>query len=91
MNRFEEKDPKWNGNLDDLKSRLPEIFLSALLHELRNPLMLIKGYVEILSDESAREHHPLALETISENIRRMEQRFEDISDFIFELRRNPDS
>jgi len=87
MDRFDSKDPKWNDNLDELKSRSPEFFLSALLHELRNPLMLIKGYMEILSDESAREHHALAIATISENIRRMEQRFEDISDYIGELRR----
>lgn len=87
MNRFDSKNPKWEDNLDEWKSRSPEYFLSALLHELRNPLMLIKGYVEILSDENAREHYPLAVETISENIRRMEQRFEDISDYIGELRR----
>lgn len=87
MNSFESKNSQWNKKLDELKSRSPDFFLSALLHELRNPLMLIKGYVEILSDESAREHHQLALETISKNIERMEQRFEDISDYILELRR----
>lgn len=78
---------QWNDKLDELKSRPPEIYLSALLHELRNPLMLIKGYMEILSDESAREHHLLALDTISKNIQRMEQRFEDISEYILELRK----
>ena len=87
MNSFDPKNSQWNEQLDGLKSRPPDFFLSALLHELRNPLMLIKGYVEILSDDTAREHHPLALETISKNIQRMEQRFEDISDYILELRR----
>jgi hypothetical protein len=43
--------------------------------------------MEILSDDSAREHHALALETISKNIERLEQRFDDISDYILELRK----
>ena len=87
MNSSDSKNSQWNDKLDELKSRPPEFFLSTLLHELRNPLMLIKGYVEILSDDTAREHHSLALETISINIQRLEQRFEDISDYILELRR----
>lgn len=87
MTSSDPKNSQWDKKLEELKSHPPDFFLSALLHELRNPLMLIKGYVEILSDDSAREHHALALETISKNIERMEQRFEDISDYILELRR----
>jgi signal transduction histidine kinase len=87
MNSFDPKNSQWNEKLDELKARPPEFFLAALLHELRNPLMLIKGYMEILSDDSAREHHALALETISKNIERLEQRFDDISDYILELRK----
>jgi signal transduction histidine kinase len=91
MSKLDLPGSKWNKDSDEWKSWPPDFFLSVLLHELRNPLMLIKGYVEILSDETAKEHHPVALETISKNIEKLEQIYGDITDYIGELRKKPDS
>jgi signal transduction histidine kinase len=53
---------------DEWKSWPPEFYLAVLLHELRTPIMTIKGWVKILSNENATGLHPKALEGISYSI-----------------------
>jgi signal transduction histidine kinase len=63
----------------------PKEFLATMLHELRTPMMLIKGYVGILSNEKAKEHHPKAIEAISYSIDRMEKLWEDMAAYMRKL------
>ena len=51
-----------NEDQNDWKSQPPEEMLSRYLHEIRNPLSLMKGWVGILSNEEAKELHPKALD-----------------------------
>jgi len=80
-----------NERSDDWKSWPPEDFLSNLTHELRIPLMVIAGYVEVLSNETRKELHPKALEIISKSIERIEKLIEGIAEYRSELeKRNSD-
>lgn len=47
--------------------------------------MIIKGYTEILSNESAKEQYPQAIESISKNIERLEKLWDDIAEYRNEL------
>jgi signal transduction histidine kinase len=67
---------------DEWKSWSPEFFLSVLLHETRTPLMIIKGYVEILSNEETKEQHPQALKSISRAVGTLEDLWEDTRDYL---------
>ena len=51
MNDVDSSNTESENNLDNWKSSTPEEFLATMLHELRNPMMIIKGWVGILSDE----------------------------------------
>ncbi len=59
----------------------PEKMLSIFLHEFRTPLMIIKGYVDILSNEERQEQHPEALKSISNAVKRLEDLWEDMRDY----------
>lgn len=66
---------------DDWKSWTPEVFLATILHELRTPMMIIKGYTHILADENAKDHHLEAIGAISHAIERMELLWQDMADY----------
>jgi len=74
-----------NHDSDDWKSWSPEDFLAVVLHELRTPLIVMKGYAIILADESMNEHHPQALEIISKKIEIMIKLCNGIAEYRNEL------
>jgi signal transduction histidine kinase len=78
LNNEGEKSEEW-------RSWTPEAFLSTLVHELRTPLMAIKGYAGILSDEARKDLHPTALEHLSISIERLEKVIEGIPEYAHEL------
>lgn len=55
------------------KSLSTEDFLADLIHELRAPIMIIKGYTILLSDEKSTEYYPEALDSISQAVERIER------------------
>jgi len=75
---------------NDWKSAPPKEFLNIVLHELRTPMTLISGYVEILSNEKQKELHPEAIRVISDSIQKMEKLCEDIASYTRELMRKSD-
>jgi signal transduction histidine kinase len=85
MNASDSSGQELNNNSEEWKSWSPEFFLSELLHELRTPLMIIKGYANMLSNESALEHHPQAIESISKSVERLEKLWDDIAEYRNEL------
>jgi len=66
----------------------PEKMLPVFLHEFRTPLMIIKGYVEILSNEETKKHHPEALKSISNAVKRLEDLWEDMRDYSAIIRKS---
>jgi signal transduction histidine kinase len=81
MNETDSQHRESNQNSDEWKSWPPELYLAVLLHELRTPIMMIKGYAQILSNESAGEHHLQAIENISRTAERLEQIWEGIAEY----------
>ena len=73
--------------LDDWKSWSPELFLANLLHELRSPVMIIKGYTKILADEEMKEFQSEADESISQSVAKIERLCERVADYRRELER----
>ncbi len=86
MNKTDPSNSASENNWGDWKSWTPEYFLSVLLYELRTPLTVIKGYVEILSNEKEKEHHSQALESISKTVVRMEKLQENIAEYLRDLK-----
>lgn len=70
---------------EDGKPSTPKEFINTMLHEFRTPITVIKGYVEILSNETQKEHHPDAIKAISTSIGRMEKLYEDMMGYAREL------
>jgi signal transduction histidine kinase len=68
-----------NSRSDDWRSWTPREFLSTTIHELRTPIMIIKCWTELLSNEESKEHHPKAIENIFKSIWRLEEVMDDIS------------
>ncbi len=87
MNETDSSGPESNNNSDEWKSWPPEFFLLNLVYELRTPLMMIKGYAEILGNETMKEHHPRAIESISKTTEKMEKILEGIAEYRNELER----
>ena len=58
MNEDDSSNPKSNNYSDDWKSWRPAAVLHAVMSELLNPLTTIKGYAQLISNESAKEFHP---------------------------------
>jgi len=77
--------------MDKVDSLNPEEFLATLIHEFRNPIMIAKGWVGILSDEKNKELHPKAIEGISQAIGKLEEAYEGMADTTVDLQKNPDS
>lgn len=75
---------------NDWKSMPPEWFLSIMLHELRTPILTIKGFATILSDETQKEMHPGAIEAILSNAKRLDQLWNDMANYNGELMRRSD-
>jgi signal transduction histidine kinase len=65
----------------------PELFLANLLHDIRTPVMIIKGYTKLLSAEKGREHSLEALDSISIAVERLEQVCQNIVEYRKELDR----
>ncbi|MFT3891610.1 MAG: histidine kinase dimerization/phospho-acceptor domain-containing protein [Anaerolineales bacterium] len=55
--------------------------MSFMLHELRNPVQVIKGYAALLSKEEAREHHPKAIEAVVRNAETLEHLLKEMSKY----------
>ncbi len=70
---------------EDRNSWPPKAFLAELLHELRNPIYVIKGWTEFLSQEQTKEHIPEALKSISHSIEKLEDVYQGIADYYQEL------
>lgn len=80
-----------NSNLDDWKSWLPEEVLLTIIYEFRTPLMIMESYAGILSNETAKEHHPKAVEAISNNIERILKMNEEIAEYLIEYKKKTDA
>ncbi|HEY3473796.1 MAG TPA: histidine kinase dimerization/phospho-acceptor domain-containing protein [Anaerolineales bacterium] len=85
MNEGNSPDMKSNANSEEWKSWPPEIFLANLLHELRTPVMIIKGYTKFLATEMTTENYPEALDSISKAVERLEHVCQRIADYRREL------
>ena len=85
MNEIDPQDIASKSYSEEWKSWSPEFFLTILLPELRTPILAIKGYAEILSDEKRKEHHPQALDRISKNLESLEKLCEAIAEYRNEL------
>jgi signal transduction histidine kinase len=86
MNESDSPSVEDNSKKDDWwKSLPPKNVLAIFLNELRTPLIVIKGYTTILSDDSNDKLHPEALGAISMNIERIEKMMDDTLDYIREL------
>ena len=85
MNEIDPEDIASKPDSEEWKSWPPEFFLTVLLPELRTPLIVIKGYTEILADEKMKNHHSQALEIISKNIEKIEKLCEGIAEYRNEL------
>jgi nitrogen-specific signal transduction histidine kinase len=57
MNHTDSLNPESNNNLDEWKSWPPDAVLHAVMSELKSPLTSIKGYAQLLSNESTKEFH----------------------------------
>ena len=85
MNEANSSNPGWENDSGDWKPSTPKEFINTMLHEFRTPITVIKGYVEVLSNEKQREHHPEAIKAISASIERMEKLYEDMMAYAREL------
>ena len=81
MNEGNSPEMESNANSEEWKSWPPELFLANLLHELRTPVMIIKGYTKFLTTEQTTEHYPEALESISKAVERIEKVCQRIADY----------
>ncbi len=73
--------PESNDKLDDWISWSPEKFMTVLNPELRTPVTVIKGFVIILADETRKDMHPKAIESILDAIKRIEILLDAMADF----------
>ena len=76
---------------DNWKLVPPKQFLTIVLHELRTPITIIKGHVDLLSNEKQKEYHPEAIRAISSSIERMEKLYEDMMVYTRELVQKSDT
>jgi len=85
MDETDSSNPESNNKSDEWKSWTPKEFLATTLHELRTPIILIKDWIEILSNEETKELHPKAIEDISQAARRLEDVMDGMTDYLREL------
>ena len=80
--------PPERVNLSELwRTWTPKDFLSTALHELRTPILLIRGFAAILAEETQKEMHPKAIEAILQNAERLEQLWNAMAGYNGELMR----
>lgn len=91
MNETHSPDNDSNDNGEDWRSWSPQMFLTSLLYELRTPVMVIKGYTQILSNEAMKEHHPRAMESLAKVADEMEKILDGIAEYRNELQRRHDT
>ena len=63
------------------KTLTPQEFIGVMLHELRNPVMVIKGYAALLTKEEATEHHPKAVDAVLRNAETLERLLKEMSKY----------
>jgi signal transduction histidine kinase len=68
----ESNSPGTGSSSEEWKSWPPEMFLAELLHELRTPVMILKGYTKFLATEKSPELYPEALDSMSKAVERLE-------------------
>jgi signal transduction histidine kinase len=73
--------PDSENSSEAWKLLTPKEFISVMLHELRNPVMVIKGYAALLANEEAREHHPKALDAVLRNAETLERLLKEMSNY----------
>jgi signal transduction histidine kinase len=74
-----------NDKAEEWKTLSLEDFLGDLIHELRAPIMIIKGYTILLSDEKSTEYYPEALDSISQAVERIERLCQGVIEYRNEL------
>ena len=79
-----------NDKAEEWKTLLLEDFLADLIHELRAPIMIIKGYTILLSDEKSTEYYPEALDSISQAVERIERLCQGVIEYRKELEKRND-
>ena len=91
MNESDSSDMEGENKSGKANLWSPEVFLSMLLHELRNPVIVIKGYVGILASEEAKVQQAETLDNMSRYIGDIEIAIDSISEYLHELeKRNSD-
>jgi signal transduction histidine kinase len=85
MNGTSSSNLESNETSKDWRSWPPELFLANLLHEIRTPVMIIKGYTRLLAVEKNTEQSAEALDSISSAVTRLEQVCQDIVEYRREL------
>ena len=84
----DDQSPPERIDLSELwKTWTPKDFLSTALHELRTPILLIRGFAAVLADETHKEMHPHAVEAILQNAERLEKLWNAMADYNGELMR----
>ena len=91
MNENNLSNPYLKDYGEDRKSWPPEGFLAVLLHELRNPIAVIRGWAEFLSDEETKEYFPQGIEIISHKIAIIEELHKGVEEYVSERSLNPDT
>jgi signal transduction histidine kinase len=91
MNETNSRDNDSNDNREDWRAWSPELFMTSLLYELRTPVIVIKGYTQILSNEAMKEHHPRAIESLAKVADEMEKILDGIAEYRNELQRRHDT
>jgi signal transduction histidine kinase len=76
-----ENHPDSESGSETWKLLTPQEFISVMLHELRNPVMVIKGYAALLTKEEAREHHPKAVDAVLRNAETLERLLKEMSKY----------
>ena len=89
MNQDDSANPQSEQASDDWKSSTPAEILAILLHELRNPIAVMRGWTGLLSDEGAREHHSIAFEMITQKIDTLERLHQRLGEYIAVHRQSP--
>ena len=87
MNEIDSSDLEDNNKPYDWKSGSPEDVLWMIIYEFRTPLTLIKGYTEMLSNETVKEQHPKAIEAIKNNIVHIMKMNDDIAEYLVEFKK----
>ena len=64
------------------KELSPEELLGVLLHQLRNPIFVIRGWTNLLGTEEAKEHHRAAAENIAERVTQLEKIHEALGQYL---------